>query len=78
MCTPRCYQEHLNVLFRAMVDPNGIEVYNNRSLGATEGDVCLVKESRYLFLRLLAVLMLVGCISALWIVCWTDEERPFI
>ena len=36
MCTPRCYQEHLNVLFRAMVDPNGIEVYNNRSLGATE------------------------------------------
>ena len=36
MCTPRCYQERLNVLFRAMVDPNGIEVYNNRSLGATE------------------------------------------
>lgn len=36
MCTPRCCQEHLNVLFRAIVDPNGIEVYNNRSLGAEE------------------------------------------
>lgn len=36
MCTPQCCQEHLNVLFRAIVDPNGIEVYNNRSLGAEE------------------------------------------